>query len=348
MTAPIKKRLAFIDHSFHKATRSSAFFQEILSRDYEVTLFFDEAWKQGPEVDLHAVNRGNFDVVLFWQVLPSPSRILRFSCRDLIWVPMYDNEWYRSSKGWRLLRLLGLKVVCFSRALYEIAQGAGVHSFPLQYFPEPSPAQVAYGRPRVFFWHRIQELDWPLVRQLLARSDIEKIVVKDDPDPNHAFSEPDPADVAQFGIEVVRNLKVSGGASFNDYMRMLTGCNVFIAPRLREGIGLSFLEAMALGMCVIAPDASTMNEYISPGANGFLFDPERPAPIDLSTFAECGKRAREFTIAGRQQWEESLPAMLQFIAQPIPKQRSSWDAIRFLLWTAASRTKLAVDRKFSR
>src|SRR6266700_1085419 len=106
MKTPAKKKLAFIDHSFHKMTHSSEFFQEILRHEYAIRVFFDEGWQGGPEINPHEINAGNFDVVLLWQALPSPRNILRLTCENIIWIPMYDNERQRSGLGWRALHRL--------------------------------------------------------------------------------------------------------------------------------------------------------------------------------------------------------------------------------------------------
>ncbi len=53
-----------------------------------------------------------------------------------------------------------------------------------------------------------------------------------------------------------------------EYLDMLAAANVFFAPRRAEGIGMSFLEAMAMGLCVVAPRGPTMSEYIENGRNG--------------------------------------------------------------------------------
>jgi len=256
---------------------------------------------------------------------------------------MYDGEWLRSPLGWRALRCLNLKVICFSRTLHQTIQRYGITSFHAQYFPEPSEQVVNYGKPRVFFWQRINEINWPLVKQLLAGNEVEQVVLRDDPDPTHIFVEPEPNEV---GIEIVRNLTVAAGTPQEDYLRLLSSCNVFIAPRLREGIGLSFLEAMARGMCVVGADLPTMNEYIFNGENGLLFDPERATSVDLTAFAECGRRARARVADGWQQWQASLPAMLQFIAEPTTRQRSYGSKILLLLWDAARHVRLRIEKVF--
>jgi glycosyltransferase involved in cell wall biosynthesis len=62
--------------------------------------------------------------------------------------------------------------------------------------------------------------------------------------------------------------------SRDEYLLATSAANVFLAPRAAEGIGLTFLEAMARGGAVIAYDAPTMNEYIRNGDNGILLKPE--------------------------------------------------------------------------
>ena len=336
------KKLAFIDHSFHQATRSSEFFREILCLEYEVIVFFDHGWRDGPEVDPVAVNKGDFDVILLWQFLPSARNLRRLICKNLFWVPMYDSEWRRADLTWRALSRLNLKVICFSKMLHETARRFGINSYYAQYFPTPSTQTVRYAKPRLFFWQRTGDIDWQLVKEILAGNEVEKIVLKDDPDPFYVFVEPSPDDIERLHIEIVRNLKVAGEGRREDYLRLLSTCNIFIAPRSTEGIGLSFLEAMALGMCVVGADLPTMNEYIRAADNGFLFDPECPLPIDLTGFAECGRRAKAGIVEGRQQWEASVQPLLQFIAEPSTREHSYWAIIMLILYDFARGLKRQV------
>jgi glycosyltransferase involved in cell wall biosynthesis len=48
-----------------------------------------------------------------------------------------------------------------------------------------------------------------------------------------------------------------------------------MAPRRYEGIGMAFLEAMAMEMCVVAENQSTANEYILSGKNVILYGGDR-------------------------------------------------------------------------
>jgi glycosyltransferase involved in cell wall biosynthesis len=67
--------------------------------------------------------------------------------------------------------------------------------------------------------------------------------------------------------------------SREDFLLAIKDKAFFIAPRIKEGIGMSFLEAMAIGKIVIANNDATMDEYIEHGVNGYLFDHKNPKPL---------------------------------------------------------------------
>ena len=90
----------------------------------------------------------------------------------------------------------------------------------------------------------------------------------------------------------------------------------FSLPRPAEGIGHSFIEAMALGHCVVAADRPTMNEYIRDGVNGLLYDPDRPRSLDFSRSRELGLAARASSAAGRKAWLDALPDIRRFLEEP--------------------------------
>ncbi len=94
---------------------------------------------------------------------------------------------------------------------------------------------------------------------------------------------------------------------------MLSKSNVYFAPGLYEGIGLSFLEAMAMGMCVVAPNTATMNEYIIHGVNGLLYNPQDPFPLDFSHADRFGARARKSVENGYKRWVKSIDDILDFV-----------------------------------
>jgi hypothetical protein len=340
------KRLAFVDHSFHRASRSSDFFKELLDTEYDISTFFDETWSGGEEADVRLINAGNFDVVIFWQSLPAPLSLLRLNCENLIWVPMFDSEWRLAGLAWRALRAINMKVICFSKKIFDAAQKDGVSSYYAQYFPALPPQSVQYDAPRVFFWQRTNLLTWALIRRLLSGSNVEKTILRDDPDPEHVFEEPSHDDVERFNIEIARNIRIASGGQREDYLKMLSECNIFVAPRLREGIGLTFLEAMAMGMCVIGPDLPTLNEYVESRWTGYLFDPRDPTALDISHFTECGIRARAAIGEGRKEWLAGIPTMKQFISGSSATRRSPFVVALVCVWGIASAARRRYERTF--
>jgi glycosyltransferase involved in cell wall biosynthesis len=98
---------------------------------------------------------------------------------------------------------------------------------------------------------------------------------------------------------------------------MAAGFNVFVAPRRFEGIGLSFLEAMARGQVVIAENNATMNEYIVHDVNGLLYEPDRPglwrSALTPERARAIGERARLSCLAGRPQWQRGLARLDAYV-----------------------------------
>ena len=64
-----------------------------------------------------------------------------------------------------------------------------------------------------------------------------------------------------------------------DLVRAYRAADVFLFPSTTETFGLVALEAMACGVPVIAANTGGVLDIIQDGANGLLFDPERPQQI---------------------------------------------------------------------
>lgn len=170
----------------------------------------------------------------------------------------------------------GLRLLSFCREAHDYCTAAGLESLNVQYWPQPGPVMAFADEPlRLFFWMRRGMPGWPTLKALLGDTRPEAIVLRTVADPGETLALPSEAERAEYRIEQVPDWLEKA-----DYLRLLGRCNAFMAPRLLEGIGLSFLDAMALGQAVIAPDQATMNEYVRHGINGYLSDPaENPASL---------------------------------------------------------------------
>ena len=110
----------------------------------------------------------------------------------------------------------------------------------------------------------------------------------------------------------------------DDYLAAVDACDVFIAPRPWEGIGLAFLEAMARGKCVVAVDGPAMNEYIVHGTSGLLVDLNRLQPLDLSRRLELGDRALRSVSRGRAAWLRQIGHVIDEVRTAARQDRPSW------------------------
>lgn len=91
----------------------------------------------------------------------------------------------------------------------------------------------------------------------------------------------------------------------------------YIAPRDFEGIGMSFLEAMAMGRCVIAPNNPTMNEYITDGFNGILYELDNPKINKKYNIKSIQENTKKYIQQGYLKWSEEKNKILDYINLPV-------------------------------
>lgn len=88
-----------------------------------------------------------------------------------------------------------------------------------------------------------------------------------------------------------------------DTVEVLTAIDIFVMPSLKEGLGLSLMEAMACGLPVIGSEVGGIKSLIQQGVNGVLVQPAESAGLscaildllkDTGKAASLGARARDF------------------------------------------------------
>lgn len=311
-------RIAYLDHSFHRTTKSTAFLPEILSRHgHSVDFFWDDAWQGGKPVTWNDVR--SHDVVIMFQSFCAPDGPhFRRSHPNVVYIPMLDQFgiWqgpiFNLSAFWEPFQ--GSKILNFSNAVHCMTTGFGIVSHFARYYqpttstPTP-PRQGLHG----FFWLRRElQLPWRMIGKLIENTRFDSFHIHLATDPGTPAPElPSAEDVAKHNITTSTWFENKA-----DLNALIERANVFFAPRLEEGIGQSFLEAMSRGQCVVAPNQGTMNEYIIPGVNGLLYDDKNPQPLDFSGVLKLGAQAREGALAGRTLWEQAEDDLVRFILTP--------------------------------
>jgi glycosyltransferase involved in cell wall biosynthesis len=300
-------KIAFLANSFHLlTTKSSDFFINFLRESFgDVTVIpSKEAWAELPGK--------HWDLLIVWQRRYPPEELEAFGADRVVLIPMYD-DCPHDEAFWSIYKKF--KIMCFSSTLERLLLSYGLQAWGARYYP-PVPQKTAAFRPgeglRGFFWPRVPAVNWNLVKTLIGNADFAHVQLHWTPDIHADLQQPlTPEERA------LRRVSLSSWtADKREYLDLVSGSNVFFASRVLEGIGMSFLEAMAMGLCVVAPNAPTMNEYMEDGVTGLLYDLQRPVPLDFSHAAAIGSAARESCRVGRERWLKELPDMKAFLQTP--------------------------------
>lgn len=70
-----------------------------------------------------------------------------------------------------------------------------------------------------------------------------------------------------------------GRVQYFDLPRLMAACDIFVRPSLAEGFGISFIEAMACGVGVIATPVGGIVDFLRDGENGLFCEPGNPKDI---------------------------------------------------------------------
>jgi glycosyltransferase involved in cell wall biosynthesis len=268
-------------------------------------------------------------------MFPPPPEVAETAGARVVWIPMWDHARIYSQEWWDNLPP-SLRVIALSQPVFDRASSAGLATLNLRYFLHPARLPMAeweHGRVG-FYWNRTGMLSPEAVKRLCKALSLDRLLFREQLDPRIP---------ERMGFRLPGRLGTTevipiSPASRQEYLEMTQQANIFIAPRTSEGVGLTFLEAMARGCCVIGYDAPTMNEYIRHGENGLLFRGRRrglprravqrllrgespflvPDDVRWELFfsvdpARLGRRARLDHEAGHERWLSRLPDYARFV-----------------------------------
>lgn len=319
-------RIAYCDHSYHQKTRSTLFLPEMLAcKGHSVEYFWDSGWENGTPVQFSQLE--TYDAIIIFQAIPQglPNCIAKHH-PNVTFVPMLDQLGIAKGPLFNLRRLWspfhGSKVLSFSTAVHAMATSNGIASMNCQYMPPSAGGSFDADRQRtgeslhVFFWaRRPSEISIDMVGKLLCVHQAELTL--------HVHLSADPGEVETSEKDVrsafpdCQSLTISHWLeNKEEIMRIIRECDVYIAPRLEEGIGQSFLEALSAGLCVVAPNNGTMNEYLVDGVNGILYNPCSLKPLKFKDIARIRENAYQTVQQLQMNWENDQSRILDFILKP--------------------------------
>jgi glycosyltransferase involved in cell wall biosynthesis len=312
-------KILFLHHPFHSRTGSHIFFMEALRQNASVDSFeWDEFLKKDRSRRVRnlveVIQKNKYDIIIFWQVEPLIEVSKDFRT---IFVPMYDSVANRNAIYF--MHHANSQYLNFSLNLHRYCLRLGLNSTYLRFYPKPvkkidSESKVNdSGDKRIFFWERRPDTNINLLQlcKKLPRNqnfiihyrraaDLEKLRLQ-----NRLLPE-------------FNNIKIqeitSDWLEKDEYLSFVKNSDYFVAPRMTEGIGMSFLEALQFGIPVIGHDAPTLNEYVEHGVNGFLgdFNSEDPLKMKEETRLSTKEIANRITV-GNASFQESLDKYCRYI-----------------------------------
>ena len=250
--------------------RQSPAQQELANDPLQPYIQFEQfGWNGTSMPDLPVKQFKNMPIVFFH--LPPPQHLYHGANMRVVWIPMWDQARGYNLEWWQSLPK-SLRVVAFSKEVSVRAKSAGLSTLDLRFFKLPdqfTPANWKTGRV-LFYWNRTGLVDKNFLSRLCQSLDIEHLIFRRQVDPripaHFDYSLP-----PWLGKTCVQEIRSNTFLPKREYMDIINRANVFIAPRASEGVGLTFIEALARGCAVFAFDAPTMNEYITHKRNGYLF-----------------------------------------------------------------------------
>ena len=259
-------KVLLTDAAYHQLTKSVDFFYDILRSGFETSRYYFKG-TYNVSIPPELVDAADA-VVAFQTVLGRRSFVV--DGKPCVYVPMYDADW-GSRSLWRRIALSGTFVISFCNEISKRARRGGLPGnrlLDVRYAFDPDSYTDCQGDPRVAaLWDRGQ-VGIDVLRKLFPPKFFRKIILFRRLKSGVVFKPLDDRVVSDYNIVV----QESEFLPKDEYFKLLKEPGVYIAPRWQEGIGMSFLEQLAMGKCVIAHDDGTMNEYIENGVNGIVRD----------------------------------------------------------------------------
>tara|TARA_Y100000590_G_scaffold459863_1_gene617963 strand:- start:1453 stop:2511 length:1059 start_codon:yes stop_codon:yes gene_type:complete len=315
-----KKRLAYVDFYTHKNTKSGDFLREILSEEFEITDFW---WKPREKFPLNDLKK--YDFIFFFHIIFPYQLMRKLKGKRIMWAPMYDGldkygavnftNTFLKRIFWDQMASLGVKVLKFSDKITESIGQSKLDTLKLKYYVKTdfSSSQINQKKLNIFFWDRggVKFDDWI---KIFKSEDINEILYF--PNPDYGRKE---SNISKYlnrkdlKITLIKNEFLSK----EDFLNLLSKCNVFVAPRKKEGIGMALVEAISKGMYVVGYNDSTMNEYIENENNGFLFDEKNIKEINTDSIINSYHLRKSLAEINYNAWLEEKKNILPFFSKKI-------------------------------
>jgi len=305
-------KVLFVDHQFHKKTGSSNFFLSLLESSFaKVDVEHVDVENQQPIRALSGPR--THDLVVLWQVDFLAASFVAAGYATVV-VPMYDGSAILPYEHW--VAMNGASIVCFSRTVYERVLASGCRAHLIKYFLEPC-REVELPRftqlKGVLWLRRPQDGISPRHIEAMMGSQLSSLHIHNAPDDGR----PRVLSNEELRAQAFPTTESRWTGNSGAYLKAVGKSNVFFAPRLAEGIGLTMLEAFARGLLVVAHDEPVHNEYIANWLNGILVNFLSPSAftLDVKLARDIAYSGWRGCVDGHQEWLDSRSDLMTFMRE---------------------------------
>lgn len=295
------KSLLFISPQFHKKTGSNLFIRELYETKYKI----DDCFLDWDSFDgVSNFFDKDYDLLICWQITLTEKVINSLSYKRGVFFPMFDacKSVFKTEAWWSYRNFV---IISFSLFLHKRLKIIGLDSYYIQYFPKVSLNDIRENKKSVFFWNRQTRININDVCKFFLEIEVNHIHWHKAVDPNQSIRNLNDEYLNHYNLTVTE---------WFDLKEEMYNCRdnsaYYFAPRRYEGIGHGFLEAMATGRCVVAPNKPTMNEYIDDGENGLLYDPENIKPLAMHNLEDIQRNTKSYMQEGRNKWNRNKSNIL--------------------------------------
>jgi glycosyltransferase involved in cell wall biosynthesis len=126
-----------------------------------------------------------------------------------------------------------------------------------------------------------------------------------------------------------QQVRFLGGGTDAELVPLLTKAHALVLPSTYEGYGIAYLEGMGAGLPAVGTTAGAAHELITPGENGFLVAPGRPAELSEVLLELSINRARlvSMGLAARARyeahpgWDDSMGLVRSYLSHLLTEFR---------------------------
>ena len=118
-----------------------------------------------------------------------------------------------------------------------------------------------------------------------------------------------------------RQIEIAGPKDGDELVNLFLQSHVFVMPYSQEGFGMAYLEAMAFAMPVVGSSKGAVKEFVIPGQNGFLIEPDDVESVNACLHSLHYDRQRLFdmsyaafrTYEERPRWSDTMELIHRFL-----------------------------------